>query len=163
MHEWLREAGFNWALDAREWPAWAEQPRHTLADALQRLFLGYAAARAGQRSFQGLLGTGDAEGSRATALGAFWRFAHRLQRAHDEMQLPKPPMSWARALFELLDDFVQVADDELESICANCKATFGNSPRTCAAAGVAQPLPLEVVCAALQQQLDDTDTSPAAA
>ena len=71
------------------------QPRHTLADALQRLFLGYALPAQARSLSTACSAPGDAEGSRATALGALWRFAHRLQRAHDEMQLPKLPDAWA--------------------------------------------------------------------
>ncbi len=156
VHEWLREAGFHWALDARQLARLGlpGQPRHTLADALQRLFLGYALPAQASEAFQGLLGAGDAEGSRAAALGAFWRFAHRLQRAHDEMQLPKLPDAWARALFELLDDFVQVADDELDDL-RELQGDIRQLTEDMRGGGVAQPLPLEVVCAALQQQLDD--------
>ena len=79
VHGWLLESGFHWALDAPhrasfELPA---TPRHTLADALQRLFLGYALPDPHDEAFDGLLGAGAAEGSRALALGALWRFARR--------------------------------------------------------------------------------------
>ena len=36
-----------------------------------------------------------AEGSRALALGALWRFALALQRAHADLQQPKLPEAWA--------------------------------------------------------------------
>ena len=44
VHDWLREAGYHWALDAAQRARFdvPATPRHTLDDALQRLFLGYA-------------------------------------------------------------------------------------------------------------------------
>ena len=91
VHGWLLEAGFHWGLDAPhrarfELPA---TPRHTLADALQRLFLGYALPQAHGAAFDGLIGAGAAEGSRALALGALWRFALALQRLHADLQRPR--------------------------------------------------------------------------
>ena len=156
VHEWLREAGFHWALDAKHLSRLGlpQQPRHTLADALQRLFLGYALPAQASEPFQGLLGAGDAEGSRAAALGGLWRFAHRLQRAHDELQRAKLPDAWARTLFELLDDFVQVADDELDDL-RELQGAIRQLAEHMRGGGIALPLPLEVVRAALQQQLDD--------
>ncbi len=118
VHAWLLEAGFHWALDAPhrasfELPA---TPRHTLADALQRLFLGYALPEHQEAAFDGLLGAGNAEGSAAAALGALWRFVVALQRAHADLQRPKTPEAWAAALSRLLDDFLAPADTALDDL-----------------------------------------------
>ena len=70
--------------------------RHTLDDGLQRLFLGYALPAANDQPFDGRLGAGDAEGSRATALGALWRYAVALQRASVSLQQPRAPEGLGR-------------------------------------------------------------------
>ncbi len=59
---WLVEAGIHWALDAEhrggfDVPA---QARHSFADGLDRLFLGYALPTHLQTPFQGRLPAGDA-------------------------------------------------------------------------------------------------------
>ncbi|MGL6109318.1 MAG: exodeoxyribonuclease V subunit gamma, partial [Rubrivivax sp.] len=155
VHEWLRAAGFHWGLDAPHVASFGlpSQPRHTLADALQRLFLGYALPSQAHEPFAGLLGTGDAEGSRAAALGDFWRFAGAVQRLHAQLQVPKLPEAWAGALFKLLDDFVLPAEDEVDDL-RELHDAIRQLADQMRGGGVAQPLPLEVVRAALQQQLD---------
>jgi len=156
VHAWLLEAGFHWALDAPhrasfELPA---TPRHTLADALQRLFLGYALPQQQDAAFDGLLGAGNAEGSRALALGALWRFALALQRAHAVLQQPKPPEAWAGALSALLDDFVEADDASLDDL-RELRQTLRQLVDDMLGGGVTEPLPLAVVRAALQTRLDD--------
>jgi exodeoxyribonuclease V gamma subunit len=156
VHGWLRESGFHWALDAPhrasfELPA---TPRHTLANALQRLFLGYALPDPHDEAFAGLIGAGAAEGSRALALGALWRFAVALQRVHADLQRPKLPEAWAGTLAGLLDDFLAPADTELDDL-RELRETLRQLVDDMRGGGTTQPLPLEVVRAALQARLDD--------
>ena len=156
VHAWLLDAGFHWALDAPhrasfELPA---TPRHTLADALQRLFLGYALPEQQDAAFDGLLGAGNAEGSRALALGALWRFAQALQRAHADLQQPRPPEAWAALLSALLDEFLAADDAALDDL-RELRQTLHQLVDDMLGGGVAEPLPLAVVRAALQARLDD--------
>lgn len=155
VHVWLREAGFHWALDAAqrarfELPA---EPRHTLDDALQRLFLGYALPASCAQPFDGRLGAGDAEGSDALALGALWRYAAALQRMVDALQQPRLPEAWAALLSSLVDEFLapdEAALDDLRELRQTLAVLADDMRR----GGVARPLPLPVVRAALQQRLD---------
>ena len=156
VHAWLLDAGFHWALDAPhrasfELPA---TPRHTLADALQRLFLGYALPEQQDAAFDGLLGAGNAEGSRALALGALWRFALALQRAHADLQQARPPEAWAALLSALLDEFLEADDASLDDL-RELRQTLHQLVDDMLGGGVAEPLPLAVVRAALQARLDD--------
>jgi len=160
-HDWLREAGYHWALDAQQRarfdvPATA---RHTLDDALQRLFLGYALPTSHDRPFDGRLGAGDAEGSHAVALGALWRYACALQRASDSLQQPRAPEAWAAALSALLDEFLAPADDELDAL-RELLQTIRELADDMRAGGAALPLP--VVRSALQRRLDDAGGGGAA-
>jgi exodeoxyribonuclease V gamma subunit len=156
VHAWLLDAGFHWALDGPhhagfELPA---TPRHTLTDALQRLFLGYALPEQQDTAFDGLLGAGNAEGSRALALGALWRFALALQRAQAELQQARPPQAWAALLSTLLDDFFEADEASLDDL-RELRQTLQQLVDDMLGGGVTEPLPLAVVRAALQARLDD--------
>jgi len=168
VHDWLRASGFRWALDAThrtqfDVPA---NPRHTLADGLNRLFLGYALpAQVGvpltvrrPDPFDGpleeLLPAGDAEGSDAVALGAFWNFVDALQQLHSEVSTPQSPASWSARLLVAIDTFLRPIDDEIDDVRELQEAIRGLA-QLMQRGGVTQPLPLAVVHAALTQQLDD--------
>ncbi len=156
VHEWLRDAGLHWALDAQHRASFGvpAQARHTLADALQRLFLGYALPQQAHEPFAELLGAGNAEGSNALALGAFWRFAHGVQRLHARVCVPMAPEAWAGALFDMLDEFLLAQDDELEAL-RDLRQSIRRLCDDMLGGGVFAPLPLAVLRAALQQQLED--------
>ncbi len=162
LHAWLREAGFHWALDAQhlagfDVPATA---RHTLDDALQRLFLGHALPDDSDAPFVGLLCAGGAEGSRALALGALWRFGTALQRLQRGLQTPRGPEAWAATLQQLLEEFTQAADEELDDL-RELQATLRQLLADMRDGGE-QALPLPVLRAALQAQLDDPTRTGAA-
>ncbi len=163
VHDWLREAGYHWALDAPQRarfdvPATA---RHTLDDALQRLFLGYALPASTDQPFDRRLGAGDAEGSRAVALGALWSYATALQRASESLQQPRAPEAWAAALSALLDEFLAPADDALDDL-RELRQTIRRLADDMRAGSATQALPLPVVRSALQQRLDDAGGGGAA-
>ena len=155
VHGWLRDAGFHWALDAAQRARFdvPATPRHTLDDALQRLFLGYALPASCDQPFDGRLGAGAAEGSDALALGALWRFAEALQRAGAALQLPQLPEAWAATLSGLLDRFLAPADADLDAL-RELREALRELADDMRGGGVAEPLPLPVVRAALQQRLE---------
>jgi exodeoxyribonuclease V gamma subunit len=156
VHDWLRDAGYHWALDAAQRARFdvPATPRHTLDDALQRLFLGYALPASNPQPFDGRLGAGDAEGSSAVALGALWRYAQALQRASVSLQQPRAPEAWATMLSSLLDEFLAPADEDLDDL-RELRQTIRQLVGDMRAGGSDEPLPLPVVRAALQQRLDD--------
>ena len=99
------------------WPAWTcrSTPRHTLDDALQRLFLGHALPEDNDAPFAGLLGAGNAEGS--TRVGARRVLALRRGAAAFAARAagrPRSPEAWAAPLFELLDASPSRRADELD-------------------------------------------------
>lgn len=163
VHGWLREAGFHWALDSAQRARFGvpATPRHTLDDALQRLFLGHALPPSCTEPFDGRLGAGDAEGSEALALGALWHFAGRLGRHVAGLQQPRPPEAWASLLSTLVEEFLEPADDQLEDLreLQQAIAALADEWRR---GGVARALPLPVVRAALQRRLDAAGAGGAA-
>ena len=162
LHGWLCDAGFHWALDAQHLAGFdlPATPRHTLDDALQRLFLGHALPEGADAPFEGLLGAGNAEGSRALALGAFWQFASALQALQRELQAARSPADWAATLAGLIERFT-LADDEQLDDQHELLSTIRQLVADMHGGGLEQPLPLSVLRAALRQQLDDPARSGA--
>ena len=156
VRDWLVDAGIHWALDAEhrasfDVPAHA---RHSFADGLDRLFLGYALPSHLNTPFQGRLPAGDAEGSGAMTLGAFWRFVDALKALRERVAAPRPPQDWPAILGDALRDFVSPADADLEDLreVDTEIAALGEQWRRSA---LAAPLTLDVVRAALEQALAD--------
>lgn len=156
IREWLVDAGIHWALDAEHRGAFdvPAQPRHSFADGLDRLFLGYALPSHLGTPFQQRLPAGDAEGSTALTLGTFWRFVEALKSLRERVAAPRPPADWPAILADALRDFVAPADDELEDMreVDEQVAQLADQWRRSA---LAAPLAFDVVRAALEQGLAD--------
>ncbi len=156
VHAWIIGAGVHWGLDA---PHVAAQQlpshvAHTFADGLARLFLGYASPGDDPQPFAGYLPRGDAEGSAALPLGAFWRFSTALRELVTCMAQPHTPAAWARLLHQAAEDFIlpdrQAMDDWLE-LQGAIDALVADIRR----AGFDGPVAAPVVRAALERALED--------
>ena len=156
IRDWLGDAGIHWALDAEhrggfDVPA---QARHSFADGLDRLFLGYALPDHLQSPFQGRLPAGDAEGSGALVLGAFWRFVDALKTLRERVTRPRAAADWPAILADALRGFVAPADAELEDL-REVDAAIARLADQWRRSELAAPLAFDVVRAALEQALDD--------
>ena len=160
VHRWLQDSGVHWALDAEHRAALGlpADARYSLADGLERLFLGYTlpstAADKLLAPFDGLLPAGGAEGTAALALGALWRFADLLARLQSRLSRPLLPADWARLLTGLVDSLLQPDPSELDDL-AELRAAIGTLAGQWQQAGLALALPADVVRQALAQVLDD--------
>jgi exodeoxyribonuclease V gamma subunit len=158
VHDWLQAASVHWALDAdhRDSLGLPASSRHSLADGLERLMLGYALPADVPEPFGGTLPAGPVDGAEALWLGALGRALERLDRLRRALAAgPGPlPAAWTTHLGEALDDFIRPADDELED-----QREVREAVQRLAAqwqhSGFGQPLPLDVVRAALERLLDD--------
>ena len=153
---WLNESGVRWALDADQVgqtgaPAHA---RHTLADGLERLFLGYALPDDARLVRAGMLPAGGAEGSQACALGALWSYVQALAALRRAASSPRMPPAWVELLSDALADFVAEDDEQVEDL-AEVQAAIGALAEQWQRAGGSEPLPVEVVRIALAEVLDD--------
>ena len=161
VRAWLQAAGVHWALDAEHRGSLGVPalPRHSLADGMDRLFLGYALPSRTDAPFDGRLPAGDAEGSDTLALGALWQFVDALADLRRKVATPQPATAWAGLLADALADFVAPADHELEDlrevhdVLEGFGAQLGRSGLT--ERQPLQGLPFEVVRAALAEALDD--------
>ena len=134
VHAWLLDSGFHWALDARHRAGFAvpADGRHSLAQALERLFLGYASPAQAQAQAQAqgtfsspdltakpidnVVPSGNPEGTAALPLGALWQFVQQLRALQAAASLDHPPLAWAALLQQTLQDFVQAEGDELADL-----------------------------------------------
>ena len=156
IRDWIVQAGIHWALDAEHRGDFdvPPQPRHSFADGLDRLFLGYALPSHLQTPFQGRLPAGDAEGSGALVLGVFWRFVDALRSLRDRVAHACAPAEWPALLAGALREFVAPSDTELDDLreVDDAIARLAEQWRRSA---LALPLELDVVRAALEAELDD--------
>jgi exodeoxyribonuclease V gamma subunit len=156
IRDWLARAGVHWALDAEHRASFGVpgQQRHSFADGLDRLFLGYALPSHLQAPFQARLPAGDAEGSAALTLGAFWRFVDALAALRARVATPQPPSAWPGLLATCLATFIAPEDADLEDL-REVNEALEKLDAQWRQSALAQPLPLDVVRAALEQVLDD--------
>ena len=156
VRDWLVDSGIHWALDGEhrggfDVPA---QARHSFADGLDRLFLGYALPDHLATPFLERLPAGDAEGSGALTLGAFWRFVDALKALRDRVARPRAAADWPAILADALRAFVAPADAELEDL-REVDEAIARLAEQWRRSGVGAPLAFDVVRAALEQALDD--------
>jgi exodeoxyribonuclease V gamma subunit len=156
IRRWLRDAGVHWALDAahRAELDLAAGGLHSLAEGLQRLFLGYALPASAAEPFDGLLPAGDAEGQAAQALGALAHFADALVALRRASAAPRPAAEWPALLEGAITGFIAAGDDELDDL-AELRAAVQGLADVFAATVPQQPLPLALVREALAQRLDE--------
>ncbi|MEP6504609.1 MAG: exodeoxyribonuclease V subunit gamma, partial [Betaproteobacteria bacterium] len=156
VRAWLVDAGVHWALDADHRGSFdvPALPRHSFADGLDRLFLGYALPAHLQAPFDGRLPAGNAEGSGALTLGAFWRFVTALKALRERVATPRPRAAWPAILAEALATFVEAADTDLDDL-RDVNAALDDLAQQWRRSELATPLSLDVVRAALEQALDD--------
>ncbi|MBZ8141531.1 exodeoxyribonuclease V subunit gamma [Rubrivivax gelatinosus] len=156
LHGWLLASGLRWGFDAAHRAGYGlpAEPRHTLADALERLFLGHVLPAHTGQPFAGLLPAGGAEGSGAVALGAFWSYARALQALHDEAAAPRPAAGWSRLLLAATERFFDPAGDELPAL-RELRTTLLQLGADIEAGAGSTPLPLAVLRRALEDRLDD--------
>ena len=161
IEEWLHASGIRWGLDAdhRHDLAVPGTDRFTIADGLDRLFLGYALPQQVAEPVFGRIPAGNAEGSQADILGSFAEFVERLTALRAELDGPRLPDAWLDALLEILDTFLAPASypaptDDLEDF-AEVRATLRELHANMLRGGLTTPVPLAVLRASLQSLFDD--------
>ncbi len=156
VRNWITQSGIRWGLDGTQRAAFGVPAveRHSFADGLHRLYLGYALPTAVDTPFDERLPAGNAEGSAAEALGAFWRFTAALERCQRELAAPKTPDEWLAALAEASAELLAPADAEIDE-WRELQAALREWHGQMASARLDIPVPLEVVRSTLQAVLDD--------
>ncbi len=160
VHDALIASGLRWGLDAghRSAAGLPAETRHTLADALDRLFLGHAmpapTTEGRIEPVAGLLPAGDLEGSDALVLGPLHRFAEALGTLQATVSQPHTPARWGALLQALLTRFLAPATEDLADL-SELQDRLRDLAATLVRAGLDAPVPLAVLRHALEQALDD--------
>ncbi len=156
VHAWLQDAGVHWALDAAHRASFGlpAQSRHSFADGLDRLYLGYALPSRADAPYMAKLPAGNAEGSDAVALGALSRFIGQLAALNRRVAAPLTATQWSALLGDLLHELLAPQGDELEDL-REAQAAIQRFADELRRATPDQPVPLDVLRSALADALDD--------
>lgn len=155
VHDWMRDAGIRWGLDAAQAEAAAALPLHTLEEGLHRLFLAWAGGEAAHAApFAGRIGAGAPEGSAGLALGRFWRYAETLQRLRDSLLRTHDAEGWRQALIGALEAIVGEAADQAEA-AREVRAAINALADDMGSGHPDGTVALDVVHPALAARLDD--------
>jgi len=115
IHRWVRDTRIRWGVDeesrkALGLPGFRE---NTWRAGLERMLLGYAMPRQGERMFMGIFPYDGIEGSNAEVLGNFAAFSELLFTLAKELDEPRTLTEWGDFLARVLDDFF-LADEDTE-------------------------------------------------
>ncbi|WP_157267599.1 exodeoxyribonuclease V subunit gamma [Azohydromonas aeria] len=151
IRAWMDDAAIRWGLDAG---------RHSFAEGLSRLYLGYALPAQSLEPFGERLPALADEGGDALALGAFWRFIAVLRRLDAQLSHPMPAAAWRAALLDAADALLAPdAAGQAEDMHALRRA-LAVLDEPARAASVEAPLSPALVRAALAAQLARCESVP---
>ncbi len=156
IRSWMQSAGFRWGVDAAHRSACGlpATGNHTLDDAMQRLFLGYAMPEHATAVVAGMLPVSEPVGAAGDILGRFAAFTDALIGLRDHAATSHPPAAWCETLHQLTDRFITMASGEeddlrrlldlIDDVCSSM------------AEGGVEDVPLDVVRAALDAALQES-------
>jgi exodeoxyribonuclease V gamma subunit len=156
IEDWLKVSGIRWGLDAghRRELGVPGTEHFTIADGLDRLFLGYALPQRMSAPTFDRIPAGNAEGSQAEILGSFAEFIEQVTVLRAELRRPLLPQAWLEGLLGLLDSFLAPVGEDLEDL-AEVRETLRELHDNMRRGGLVTPVPLAVVRASLESLLDD--------
>ena len=156
IHRWIRESGIRWGIDGGQRAALGlpHTERHTFADGLDRLFMGYALPTAARQPLNDRLPAGSPEGSEALALGSFQSFVDQLDQLRRVLGKPRTPLEWRQALFDAIEMFLAPIDDEVDDL-REVENGIRDLQTNMTQGGADGVVPIDVLTAALQGEFDD--------
>jgi exodeoxyribonuclease V gamma subunit len=113
IHQWIRETRIRWAVDeeSREKLGLPGFRENTWRAGIDRMLLGVALPRQGEKMFKGILPYDLIEGSAAETLGHFVAFCESLFAMAETLQEARPLKAWEALLLKILDDFFLTDED----------------------------------------------------
>ncbi|SIR56133.1 DNA helicase/exodeoxyribonuclease V, gamma subunit [Aromatoleum tolulyticum] len=164
LHRWVRGANIRWGLHAEQraslgLPEGAEQ--NSWLFGLRRMLLGYAVGGAGDanEAWQGIEPYDEIGGLDAGLVGPLATLLERLDAAWRGLRETATVADWCQRLRGLLADFFDPADASGAYTLQRLDAALQRWQDACAAAGLAEALPLSVVREHWLAQMDDSGLS----
>ncbi len=154
VQTWLADAGARRGMTPLPTSS-ADIPaaRHTFADALTRLFLGYAMPEGGAPVHE-WLPVGGPQGSEADLLGQLTRFIDDIEALGTRFATPRRPEQWAPVLLDALDRFFDAGLPFADSV-AEVRATIDRLLQAMTEGATDTAISANVVRTALTDALDD--------
>lgn len=155
LSQWLSEAGVRWGRDAaqREALNLPASARHSWAEGLQRLLLGYAQPAGHQRLVAGLMPYDEVEGSDALLIGRLLRALQALVALAEQCARPRAPAAWSEFLLQTLDRLIVPGPEDHAEDRRLREALVGLADDA-RRADCREPVPLSVVLQLFEQRLD---------
>lgn len=167
LHRWVRGANIRWGLHAEQraslgLPDGAEQ--NSWLFGLRRMLLGYAVGGAGDagsadEAWQGIEPYDEIGGLDAGLVGPLATLLERLDAAWRGLRETAAVEDWCVRLRGLLADFFDPADSNGAYTLQRLESALQAWQDACAAAGLAEALPLSVVREHWLAQMDDSGLS----
>lgn len=157
---WLTQAGVRWGLDGEHRASLGLESgfsQFSWKFGMQRMLLGHASGEAD--AFAGILPFDEVAGSDADLAGRLAQLVERLQHYWKALGEARGMAGWADHLRGLIDDFFDTSGDEEALAGYQLDLAIDALVEAAAAAGLDQPLPLQVVRDALIEQLDQGHVS----
>jgi exodeoxyribonuclease V gamma subunit len=155
IRQWISETRIRWGADATAKSRLALPPTetNTWQAGLDRLLMGYALSPEGDVLFKGVLPAGGAEGSDAEVLGHLERFLVTLTQWQTRLSASRILSEWSSHLLLLIDDFFKpVTPDDRDLLLL--RRLIAEMEKNSMAAGVSEPVGIEVVGAVLKRHLE---------
>ncbi|MEH3085786.1 MAG: exodeoxyribonuclease V subunit gamma [Xylophilus ampelinus] len=146
LHRWVRAANVRWGLHAeqRRSLGLAQAPeQNTWSFGLRRMLLGYAVGGAG--AWEGIEPLDEIGGLDAALLGPLARLLDTLQSAWRGLREPAAPDAWCARLRALMADFFDPGEGADGLTLRRLDDALQQWQDACAAARLAEALPLSVV------------------
>lgn len=156
VKQWVAEAGVRWGMDARHREASgvpAAGGANTWRFGLERLLLGYAFPSDGRRTFAGLTGYDEVEGTDAALLGALAGFVRTLFGWLRDLERPRPLAEWSFTVASLLGAlFPDDADTERQT--AGIRRALQGMTAAATLAGFEGDLDVAVLSELIERRVD---------
>lgn len=157
VRDWMHEAGVRWGRDEQQraelgLPA---ESRHTWAQGLSRLILGYALPGDGMELHAGLLPIDNVEGGQALPVGRLARFVSQLDALAADLRCARPMARWGVVLHGLIDAFFEPDESELPQI-ERLRSAIGRLADSAEQAALREHVPVDVLRDLLGEALADS-------
>lgn len=162
IREWVAAVRIEWGRDGghKARLGLPETTEHTWLAGLDRLLLACAMPDEGGL-FAGILPGPDMEGDAARVLGRFVTFVQTLVSVANRLEGRRPARAWTRFGMDILEEcFFFGGSEDAEETGRAIRSALAGLARTCAAAGVGEPLAPDAVRAFLSEALA-RQTTPA--